>query len=905
MIRRSHYKNKILILSLILFFGFICNLFSQTTINGIINQYGKVTAVGTDYVIIDDPVQFAQFAADDKVLIIQMKGLNVYVSNDNSYGTQESVYGSPGKYEFLLISSVVPATKRINFTAFFINSYDIRGDVQLVKVPSYNNAVVDGADLTCAPWSNTNKTGGVLAMIVGRNLSLKRNIDVSNNGFAGGATSVTANPSCINSDPLNLDKYVYNSSYAFSGYKGESIVTDGALPGPVYLPIFPEYSKGKGANFTGGGGGNGRFSGGGGGANHGAGGKGGLEIGDCSPTFVRAEGGLGGKKTELTPVDGGIFLGGGGGSSTYETGTPSPGGRGGGIVIIISETIEGNGNSILANGEQPVKATGNSGSGGGGAGGSIAIYLRSFSTTNLIISANGGKGGDNNGAFGEGGGGGGGRIRISIPVPGTITSPLVNAGGRGTRPSGASAGDGSPGLVTTDFTPLLNGFLFNFINSSVTKNPVDSICSNVQYSLNGNITGTDPITKGTFTFLWETSTTSESAGFSPAPGVNNTRDYTPVGLLTQTTWFRRSVVDNGPPLIGDLSKPVKIIVQPFIQNNIVGPSDTICFGQNPPAFTSQAPLTGGNNIYSYKWQVSTDNNTYTLPPNTNNTEGYTPPPALQITSWYRRTVTSGRCIDSSATAIAKITVLPVIAGNNITNAPPDICYGSAFINITATTNPTLSGGDLIYRESWESSINGSSGWGPAAGITSPGIFNPDELSPSFPGSLYYRRIVKSGNHDVCVSASAPVLLNNYPVIANNAIKTTTTNVPVCSGSAPPKLIDSLTLSGGKPASYTYTWESRTGTLPFTLINGATSSDYQPSALSVTTDFRRTVSSSACTDISNVIRINVHASVLNNNISLLSAGTDTTICNGQDPNTLKGTIPTGGISILCISMAILR
>ena len=174
--------------------------------------------------------------------------------------------------------------------------------------------------------------------------------------------------------------------------------------------------------------------------------------------------------------------------------------------------------ALLANGEQPVKATGNSGSGGGGAGGSIAIYLRSFSTTNLIITANGGKGGDNNGAFGEGGGGGGGRIRISIPGPGTITSPLVNAGGRGTRPSGASAGDGSPGLVTSDFTPLLNGFLFNFIKSSVTKNPVDSICSNVQYSLNGNITGTDPITKGTFTFLWESSTTSEVCWIQPCPG---------------------------------------------------------------------------------------------------------------------------------------------------------------------------------------------------------------------------------------------------------------------------------------------------------------------------------------------------------------------------------------------------
>ena len=892
---KSTTKINLLIASLLLLNGFLTTSFSQTIINGTINQYGRVTSLGTDFVIIDDPVQFAQFAQDDKVLLIQMKGLRIYTSEDPSYGNQENVYGSPGKYEFLLISSVVPATRRINFTAFISNTFDVKGDVQLVKVPSYTSATVDGGVLTCAPWDSISKTGGVLAMIVGRTLTLKNNIDVSNNGFLGGA-ALTASPNCVNSDALNLDKYVYNSVYTSSGFKGESIVTSGWLPGPVILPVYPEYAKGKGANFTGGGGGNGRFSGGGGGANFGAGGKGGLEIGDCAPTYVRAEGGLGGKKTELTPIDGGFFLGGGGGSSTYESGTPSPGGRGGGIVFIICDTIKGNGNSIIANGEQPQKAFGNSGSGGGGGGGTIALYLKSFSTTNLIISAKGGKGGDNNSAFGEGGGGGGGRVRLSIPRPANVPDPIVSAGGKGTRPSGSSAGDGSAGLTTTDFVPVLNGFLFNFIGSSVTNNLVDSICSNVPYNLNGLINGTDPITKGTYTFLWESSTTSEVAGFGPATGVNNTRDYSPPGLITQTTWYRRIVTDNGPPVVPDISKPVKIISQPFIQNNIVGTSDIICFAQNPQTFTSQASLTGGNGIYSYKWEVSTDNSNYILPVNTNNTETYTPPPALQVTSWYRRTVTSGRCIDSSPSSVVKITVLPVIAGNNITNAPPDICFGGTFINITATTAPTLTGGDLIYRESWESSVTGTSGWGPALGIVSPGVFNPDENSAGFPGSLYYRRIVKSGSNDVCVNTSTPVLLNNYPVLTNNAIKTNTLNIPICSGSVPPRLVDSLILSGGKPGNYVYSWESKTGSLPWTPISGITSSDYQPSALTATTDFRRTVNSSACSSTSNTIRITVNSSILNNNISLLSSGTDTTICNGQNPNYLKGTVPTGSIGI---------
>lgn len=100
MIGRSTTKINLLIASLLLFNGFLTITFSQTTINGIINQYGRVTSLGTDFVIIDDPVQFAQFAQDDKVLLIQMKGLRIYTSEGASYGNQENVYGSPESMSF-------------------------------------------------------------------------------------------------------------------------------------------------------------------------------------------------------------------------------------------------------------------------------------------------------------------------------------------------------------------------------------------------------------------------------------------------------------------------------------------------------------------------------------------------------------------------------------------------------------------------------------------------------------------------------------------------------------------------------------------------------------------------------------------------------------------------------------
>ena len=84
-------------------------------------------------------------------------------------------------------------------------------------------------------------------------------------------------------------------------------------------------------------------------------------------------------------------------------------------VVIVCDTLRGNGKSILAEGAQPSgNASGNAGAGGGGGGGSIALYLQSYSnklaTSGINISVNGGKGGNTSAIFGEGGGGGGGLI---------------------------------------------------------------------------------------------------------------------------------------------------------------------------------------------------------------------------------------------------------------------------------------------------------------------------------------------------------------------------------------------------------------------------------------------------------------------------------------------------------------
>ena len=160
---------KYLIISILLISLFAVSSFSQTKISGIINKYGRVTSLGTDFVIVTDEAQFDQFSQGDTVLLIQMKGVRIYGSELNTYGTAYFSYGKPGRHEFLTIFSVEDATNKIVFrNNIEPTNYHIESGIQIIKVPSYNSAVVV-TELTCQPWDSVSKTGGGTCVNNGKN----------------------------------------------------------------------------------------------------------------------------------------------------------------------------------------------------------------------------------------------------------------------------------------------------------------------------------------------------------------------------------------------------------------------------------------------------------------------------------------------------------------------------------------------------------------------------------------------------------------------------------------------------------------------------------------------------------------------------------------------------------------
>ncbi|HKK42401.1 MAG TPA: gliding motility-associated C-terminal domain-containing protein, partial [Bacteroidales bacterium] len=557
------------------------------------------------------------------------------------------------------------------------------------------------------------------------------------------------------------------------------------------------------------------------------------------------------------------------------------------IVIIVADTIEGNGGRIVSNGMPGGTAVGIAGSGGGGAGGSIALYVRNFGSSQLKLVASGGNGGDNPGTAGPGGGGGGGLIYVNNNYPANVTDSI--SGGLAGNYLGPDANaDGATGEKRLNFLANLNGFLFNTIESSVTGNQVDSICSG---TLPPKITGTQPL-GGTlpYTYTWEK---SYDAAFTAPITLSNDPDpvnYTPTSIETATVWFRRTITDNSIPAIVDISKPVMIIVQSQIQNNvIVANPDTICINTDPALITQGTPdLTYPSQFLKYVWQDSTVGGSWSSPLATEITKEYDPNPAGGLTkdTWYRRTVISGRCRDN--TAIVKFTVLQDIGSNGFVQLNDTICFGGN-TDLATVAGPT--GGDINdYRYIWQQSTTDLPGsWSSIGGATQKD-YDPD-ASVSLPaGDHFYRRIVLSGEQDACKDTSGAATRKVWPVITNNLIQADQT---IGYDSIPLKLTQSAVPAGGAGLStFNYSWVRDTAGFPAAPGPGATNqAEYQPPHLSWTTSFRRRISSSACTDLSNPVLITVDARILNT-ISFDNILLDT-IYIGQASSSVNGSVPSGG------------
>ena len=291
----------------------------------------------------------------------------------------------------------------------------------------------------------------------------------------------------------------------------------------------------------------------------------------------------------------------------------------------------------------------------------------------------------------------------------------------------------------------------NILWAAIGNNTIGSDQSICQHTPPAPLTGSTPTGgNGSFTFQWQNSNTSASAGFTDITNATN-QGYAP-GALSQTYWYRRIVISGAE---SDTSSAVKITADLL-------PEVSISYDQSPYCGTGTATVTltglsGGTYSSSSGLSINSSSGAVNLSAST---------PGSYTVNY---TFSSGAC---TSTATANIDVGdPLLI---ITNPLP-VC-GSPTADITDPSITEGSTSGLTYHYFTD-----------AAGTIAFGT--PTAVAAS---DTFYIRGMSAGG---CSTSIAPVIvvLNDQPVI------TTTDTVVACKGLP-------LTLKASSPGNE-ITWQN--------------------------------------------------------------------------------------------------
>lgn len=373
---------------------------------------------------------------------------------------------------------------------------------------------------------------------------------------------------------------------------------------------------------------------------------------------------------------------------------------------------------------------------------------------------------------------------------------------------------------------------------------------------------------------WLTISGATSASYSPP-------------ALTSDRWYRRWVRDASGRAI--TSNTVQIAVYPVLTGGTIGSDQTIYSGASPNALTETQPASGGSGSLTYQWQSSADGSGWSDIAGATSV-GFTPP-ALDANTWYRRIVVDGTCGSVASNSVLIFVINSVTLFTTETPVEPGRDYMTQFD--LGTRFEVLSSGFItkarLYTSSWEGGSHQIRFWrlnsqgtyeliaGPFDWSFSSGQSGWREMDLPNPitadaGQVYMISITTGENVFAYSPDFTPVssnsyiryLRSNYTPSIGNAPNSVMSNdlesyfrdivfIPfspgiagvsttICNNTAPPTLEQISAPSGGFGLPYTYQWQNSTNGTVWYNIEGATSSSYSPPVLTVTSNYRRVVSS---------------------------------------------------------------
>src|SRR6266536_253415 len=300
---------------------------------------------------------------------------------------------------------------------------------------------------------------------------------------------------------------------------------------------------------------------------------------------------------------------------------------------------------------------------------------------------------------------------------------------------------------------------------------------------------------------------------SPAITTPSSPSTTVTGMIPGTYIFKWKISNGTCTSSEDI---VQIIVTPAPTTPDAGPDQTVC---SATSITLSGNLaTVGTGVWSF---VSGPNTPTISNPSLPSTTATGLIPGVYIFRW---TISNGICTSNSDDV--QVNVLNDLQ-NQITNSISTICSGQTVL-ITGIL-PTVGTGNYNYQ--WQQSYDN---------ITWTDI--PSAIDQNYTAiltsSIYFKRKVTSLP---CESFSNNIFINVQPAVTNNTISG---DQSICINTAAALIVGSIPIAGD--GNYGYHWQkSKDAGLTWTDITGAISKDYSPGTLTITTLYRRTVTTVLC------------------------------------------------------------
>ncbi|MBC7391198.1 MAG: T9SS type A sorting domain-containing protein, partial [Opitutaceae bacterium] len=326
----------------------------------------------------------------------------------------------------------------------------------------------------------------------------------------------------------------------------------------------------------------------------------------------------------------------------------------------------------------------------------------------------------------------------------------------------------------TNCTSSAASLTSNGIQPAITVQPSDAaICNG-----GGNISVPLTSTGNGLSYVWQVKPPAAGSFSTITNGslYNGTTTSNLIVLSPGTSFngYQYKAIVSGNCAPSATSNIITISIYSSVTINTVSSPQRICSGDSPSLLIGSTP-SGGNGSYTYQWQSSPDNSTWT------SIGGATlinyQPPALAVNTYYRRNVISATCNTNNSTGIL-ISVDP----------PTTVSVQPAVTTFTCPTVPvnisiTGSGQNLSYQ--WQLSTDNGSTWNDIISNVLYGNFTTATLTvkqASLAYNGYQYRVRVSGD---CGGGSSVVFSNasTLNVYTSPTITVTPSSAAICAGTS--------------------------------------------------------------------------------------------------------------------------